>query len=277
MNLAGKTKNFIQNGRAIRLLFLFFAAFSAFWGLSRYTWTVRALQLVSTVHTAPLPAQPPLAPLPKNPKDLYVVLDPGHGGKDDGCSAFGLLEKDLTLQMCKKLKKELTARGFRVRMTRETDVFIPLDERSDCGNLPGTLLLICFHINAQTGGSGARGIESWYNINTNPHSETLARLLQENACRQTGARDRGLWPDETSFRVIRQTRAPSVLFECGFLTHYREGPLLADPEYQAKLVRGAADGIEQFYNSRREMLRQELYYQNLLREFAGNSPSEESA
>jgi len=269
MDLARKIKNFIQNGWTLRLLFLIFAAFSALLWLSRYTGDVRALQCVATERSAPLPAQPPLAPLPGSPKELYIVLDPGHGGKDEGCSAHGLLEKDLTLQICKKLQKELTARGFRVRMTRETDVFIPLDERSDCGNLPGTLLLICFHVNAQDGGSNAHGIESWYNINTNPRSETLARMVQQNACKQTGARDRGLWPDETSFRVIRQTRVPSILFECGFLTNYAEGPRLADPKYQTKLVCGTADGIEQFYNSRKKQLRQELHFQQQLREVFG--------
>ena len=110
-----------------------------------------------------------------------IVLDPGHGGKDDGAhGGSGLLEKHLNLEISKRVKKILEVRyGFKVALTRSDDTFIPLEKRGDIANDLDAELFVSIHVNAAMR-KGAKGIETYF----------LGRGLSERA-RQTAARENG--------------------------------------------------------------------------------------
>ena len=110
-----------------------------------------------------------------------IVLDPGHGGKDDGAhGGSGLLEKHLNLEISKRVKKILEVRyGFKVALTRSDDTSIPLEKRGDIANDLDAELFVSIHVNAAMR-KGAKGIETYF----------LGRGLSERA-RQTAARENG--------------------------------------------------------------------------------------
>ena len=109
-----------------------------------------------------------------------IVLDPGHGGKDPGAMAFGLKEKDIVLEVAKKLapvlKKEL---GCEVVLTRRDDTFISLEERTALANTNNADLFISLHINAHTSAK-VRGLETYY-LNLTTNAEAMRVAARENA------------------------------------------------------------------------------------------------
>ncbi len=109
-----------------------------------------------------------------------IVIDPGHGGKDPGAMAFGLKEKDIVLEIAKKLapvlKKEL---GCEVVLTRKEDVFISLEERTAIANTNNADLFISLHINAHTSAK-VRGLETYF-LNLTTNAEAMRVAARENA------------------------------------------------------------------------------------------------
>lgn len=90
---------------------------------------------------------------------LLVVLDPGHGGKDPGAVANGVKEKDLNLAIGLKLEKVLKAKGINVYMTRNTDVYLKLQERTDIANSKNADMFVSIHANALPPGKNSAGFE----------------------------------------------------------------------------------------------------------------------
>jgi N-acetylmuramoyl-L-alanine amidase len=109
-----------------------------------------------------------------------IVLDPGHGGKDPGAMAFGLKEKDIVLDIAKRLapvlKKEL---GYEVVLTRKDDTFISLEERTALANTNNADLFISLHINAHPSAK-VRGMETYY-LNLTTNAEAMRVAARENA------------------------------------------------------------------------------------------------
>jgi len=127
----------------------------------------------------PVPvAIPPKAKRVARKKVPIIVIDPGHGGKDNGAkSRQGLLEKEVNLKISKRLKKILESRyGYRVILTRTDDTFIPLEERGEIANKSRADLFVSVHVNAAKRLS-AHGIETYYlgNANSDQAQETAAR------------------------------------------------------------------------------------------------------
>ena len=134
----------------------------------------------------PRPASlaPPIAPAPvalnqdnRQPGHFLVMIDPGHGGYDPGTqSADGVMEKDLALQIAMRLKAALEARGIRAELTRSTDVFISLAERTRIANSAGADLFVSVHLNSSPN-TDTTGIEVYYLNNTTDRATIrLARM-----------------------------------------------------------------------------------------------------
>ena len=132
----------------------------------------------------PVPLMPPVAPAPvalnednRQPGHFLVMIDPGHGGYDPGTeSSAGVAEKDLALQIATRLKAALEARGIRAELTRSTDVFISLAERTRIANSAGADLFVSIHLNSSPNTETA-GIEVYYLNNTTDHATIrLARM-----------------------------------------------------------------------------------------------------
>lgn len=169
-----------------------------------------------------------------------IVLDAGHGGKDQGASGGDVIEKEITLAIAKKTEKYLKEAGYKVKMTRDDDTFVELEERAAFADRKEAKVFVSIHCNSSEDGEG-NGIETFYAEHKGENSQKLAQSIQENVIVQTEARDREV--KTADYTVIVRSTMPAALVETGFLSDSNERELLQQEDYQEKLAKGIADGI----------------------------------
>ena len=173
-------------------------------------------------------------------KPLYskvkVVIDAGHGGKDSGAVGFGRYEKNIVLNISKKVNSKLKSLGFQTVMTRSTDVYLTLSERYSIANRNNADIFVSIHANSATS-SSASGIETLYK-----NYKTLANNIQTGMLNQTGAKSRGL-KYRSDLAVLNGTKMPSALVEVGFISNSSESAQIGSDSYQEKLATGIVNGI----------------------------------
>ena len=183
-----------------------------------------------------------------------IVLDPGHGGTDRGARAKAPFceEKRVSLLTARLVKKYLDQLGYHVVMTRNTDDFIPLSRRVEIASQAGSAAFVSIHYNASRN-ADAQGIEIFF-YDSKEHrsrstaSKKLADAILPRLIRRTQSPSRGV--KKGNFYVTRETSMPAILIEGGFISNPKERTLLKNREYQEKLSRGIADGIDQYFKSR---------------------------
>ncbi len=214
-----------------------------------------------------------------------IVLDPGHGGKDPGAiGKLSTLEKNLNLDIAKRLKRKLEKSGYRVLLTREDDRFVPLTERTNFANRNNADLFISIHCNASRDNPRAIGFETYFLSEArtdleraqalkenrsllseeNPflsselglilsdlaqqeflkESEELACCIQDMADAYLGLQNRGV--RQAGFYVLRGALMPAVLVECGFLSNKREEKLLRNEKTRERISEAIFRGIKRF-------------------------------
>jgi N-acetylmuramoyl-L-alanine amidase len=167
-----------------------------------------------------------------------IVIDAGHGGFDrGGVPGQRIPEKDKTLDVALRLRRILQADGYRVVMTRDSDVFIPLGTRTAIANANRNASFVSIHFNCSSR-AGANGIETYY---FRSDSAALAASIHRNVVAGAPTENRGI--RRRGFFVLRRTAIPSVLVECGFLTNPTEGRLAQTDSYRQKLAEQIARGI----------------------------------
>ena len=205
--------------------------------------------------------------VPNVGKVQTVVLDPGHGGYDKGqVSRYGS-EKDFALDVARKLRPILQAKGLRVIMTREGDYFVPLEVRAQIANAARNSIFVSIHFNATNDDPNATGFEIFSFTpqgapstsdntmaasfrNTQPGSSVDAQSLALSACIYHSLLghipefDRGI--KRARFAVLRLTKVPAVLIEGGFLTERGESKLISNKDWRAKLAGAIGIGIENY-------------------------------
>ena len=213
-----------------------------------------------------------------------IILDAGHGGRDIGASGKGIREKDLTLKMTLKLKRVLQKMGYKVLLTRYSDKFMNLRQRTEFANRNKGSLFISMHANAAPVKRNPRvryqGIEIFYLSIKNSkrikdkravyrgkklytrsaykqmtsrskyvNSHRLARGVKRNILKSVqkkyGIYDKGV--KRQDFWVLLATKMPSILVEVGYLTHSKELKRLKNPKYQNLMVEGIAKGVNAYY------------------------------
>ena len=193
-----------------------------------------------------------------------IFLDPGHGGRDSGAYYYNVAEKDLNMQVYRKLRKKLEELGYKVLTSRDSDIDVDfVTERSRMVNKTNSDIFISIHFNA-TGNaySKSSGIQTYsysddpdYPSKINPYwhnhpdrmseSKRLAAAIHSSLLAETGAKDAGLL--ERSFAVLRETSKPAVLLELGYIDNFAENQQIRDSHYQDKLVAGIVKGIQKYY------------------------------
>ena len=193
-----------------------------------------------------------------------IFLDPGHGGSDSGAYYYGIAEKDLNLQVSRKLRKRLEELGYTVLTSRDSDVDVDfVTERSRMVNKTNADFFISIHFNAtgndttlnlgiqtysykEDAGYPSKINQYWHN---NPdrisESNRLAADLHSSLLTETGARDAGLL--QATFAVLRETAKPAVLLELGYMDNPEENQRIRSDQYQDKLVEGIIKGIQKYY------------------------------
>lgn len=213
-----------------------------------------------------------------------IVIDAGHGGHDPGAQANGINEAELTLDVALRLQKLLVRQpGIEVVMTRDGDVFIPLQERTAIANREGADLFLSIHANASRSPK-ARGIESYFlNFATNPEAEAVAarenagsgqsmhalpdivkaialnnkinesrdfaEIVQGAMVSRLTARNRqvkDLGVKQAPFVVLIGAAMPSVLAEISFVTHKQEGALLKTGAYRQQIAQALFDAVMKY-------------------------------
>ncbi len=196
-----------------------------------------------------------------------IVIDPGHGGNDDGTKWRGLAEKDLTLDVGMRLDRLLKLAGFPTVMTRTEDVYIPLSDRVNVANQFEDAVFVSVHFNSDRDAASS-GVQThfakkkelpgpewnWVGLfakdrpDTPDTSEELAADVETNLVSRTEARNRGIHAND--FYVVHHTRCPAVLVEGGFVSNSFEAQLLRNEEYRERIAEGIAEGVMAYVKSR---------------------------
>ena len=167
-----------------------------------------------------------------------VVVDAGHGGKDNGAyRRFGGAEKIATLDVAQRLSRKLRESHVKIVMTRDSDVFIPLEERVAIENAQKNCIFVSIHFN-DSRRRGIHGFETYYH---SPNSFELAQRIQAKLLTIPNSANRGV--HTANFRVLRKAKYPAVLVECGFLSNRLEGGEARDAEYRNQLADQIAEAI----------------------------------
>jgi len=182
------------------------------------------------------------------PRIPLVVLDAGHGGKDPGASGATLKEKDVTLDMVKKIGQCLTQKGIKVVYTRIDDTYVGLDERTTMANLYNAAVFVSVHNNASTS-STPTGTETYYYAPLETPALyiqkdercSLATKLQEVLVSKICRFDRGV--KQANFAVLRESQMPSALIEMAFISNPAEEALLSQQSFRQTAAQAIADGI----------------------------------
>jgi len=216
-----------------------------------------------------------------------IVLDPGHGGHDPGVNGSGINESELVLDVALKLKKLLqNTPGIEVVMTRETDVFIPLEQRTAIANREGADLFLSIHANASRN-TKARGVETYFlNFAANPEAEAVAArenstsgqtmhrlpdivraialnnkidesrdfaaMVQKSMVKGLSSRNRELQDrgvKQAPFVVLIGAGMPSVLAEISFVSNKQEGTLLKTAAYRQQIADALFDAVQRYQKS----------------------------
>lgn len=238
------------------------------------------------------PAAPPVLADPSLIQQLglkvnTIVIDPGHGGKDPGAvGKNGLQEKDITLKLGRMLREKLmNEAGAKIIMTRETDVFIPLEERTAIANSQDADLFVSLHINASPKRT-ATGVETYIlSISNNEEakrvaarenatstrsvsdlefilndliktaktndSARLATVVQDNLVSQLREKYKNIKSNGVKgapFYVLVGTKMPSILIEASFISNPEEEERLKDEEYLKEIIEGISSGLLKYIN-----------------------------
>ena len=229
---------------------------------------------------------------PNRSNDL-IVIDAGHGGHDSGAYSGGKKEKDIVLQITKKLYKELKSKGYKVYFTRNTDKFLKLGERTRIADHKDAKVFISIHANAIANKSRynvVEGVETYFLQKTRDersqriaarenasvlqgtdklsqdvivdsvlagpkviHSHKLAIDVQNGMIKNL----KGKYPDVKNggakpgpFYILVGASRPSILIEVGYLTNPKERARLTTSDYQNRIAKGIAEGVDSYMDNR---------------------------
>lgn len=193
-------------------------------------------------------------------KNFTVILDAGHGGEDGGATGIdGASEKELNLAVTLKLRDLLSACGYRVLLTRDTDIMLgsgekghkklaDLQYRLDFANSHPEAVLISIHMN-KFPQEYCNGIQLYYSPN-NEESIKLANALHQLIRTDfQPENNREVKASGSSIYLLDRVRTPAILVECGFLSNQKEAALLKDDHYQKQLALLIYTSLNRYFSS----------------------------
>lgn len=182
-------------------------------------------------------AKPTPTIIKNNPNIKTIVIDAGHGGTDVGATREGIYEKDLTLDMSKRLADILKKKGYNVLMVRSSDVYVSLQDRVEFAEKNQADIFVSIHVNSSVTPDG-NGLETHYYT---PQSYEFAQIVHKEFASAINSKDRGLF--KSKFYVINHTTCPSILVETGFISNPEERKALMTTERKQKTAEAVAKGI----------------------------------
>ncbi len=232
------------------------------------------LMLASLIWLQLLPSrkEPALSRKSQRPGEVsLVIIDAGHGGIDSGTTAGGVLEKDLTLDVAKRVRRLVQAKGLGTMLTREKDIYKSLANRADFANRQRDCIFVSIHFD-EGQRAAATGVETYYaahqsgrtvpfsswlpflqraaSDSPNILSQSLAGFIQESLVKRTQAFNRGTRAQQ--FYVIANVRHPAVLVEGGFLTNKEDVAKITSEEYRERMATAICEGISHYRDTLRD-------------------------
>ncbi|MCS7031835.1 MAG: N-acetylmuramoyl-L-alanine amidase [Gloeomargarita sp. SKYG116] len=197
---------------------------------------------------APVTSRPSrtTSPAPPLPRPRYVVfLDPGHGGSDPGAiGRGGIREKDIVLDISRRVARLLNAQGIRTVVSRHRDVDLDLAPRVALAERVNATVFVSIHANAlHLSRPEVNGVETYYYQT----GRWLARSIHKNVLKTTRASDRGV--RRARFYVLRRSSMRATLVEVGYVTGAEDAPRLASAAYRQKVAEGIAQGIIRYLDN----------------------------
>jgi len=175
-----------------------------------------------------------------------VIIDPGHGGRDAGGTYGKVYEKHLALDTSLRVNHLLQKKGYSTRMTRTSDVFISLSGRAAFANKYRDAIFVSIHYN-YTYKKHIKGLETFY---YSSRSKPLASYIQSGMLKRYRTTSRGV--KFARYYVLRHTKHPSALVECGFVSNYTDRSRCKKAWYRQKMAEGIVDGIVNYQTARRK-------------------------
>jgi N-acetylmuramoyl-L-alanine amidase len=216
---------------------------------------ITSLLLIVCCFFLTLPPQYVLA----KPK-ITIVIDPGHGGVDPGTMKGNIREKDITLDISKRVQKILTGKGYNVILTRKSDVapsswckngdtrvVRDLNARVDTINKSGAKVFLSIHVNSAYNYPNENGSIVFY-WPTSKKSKSLATYIQGslNSVTLGGKKRMAHNPRSADFYILKKTKIPGVLIETGFISNPAEREMMTQSKYKQDIANGIAKGLEQY-------------------------------
>lgn len=173
-----------------------------------------------------------------------IVLDPGHGGKDPGAIGLGgVYEKDFISSTASKVAQQLRNAGANVILTRAGDYFVSLNERARISNAYNTHAFVSLHYNAFPIIS-VNGVSTYYSSTSD---KQLAREVQSYLASTVSLHNRGIM--QGHYRVLRNSNAPSILLELGFITNPNDLSIIQTADYQNKVAQAVTNGLKNYFHN----------------------------
>lgn len=182
-----------------------------------------------------------------------IVIDPGHGGRDSGARYGNLYEKDIVLPISIRLGQLLETKGASVILTRSTDVYPDLGERPAIANRSNAAAFISIHVNSITKENGRSGGMTFYH-KQDPFDRLLSECIQSEIAKVSKIPDLGTWSDSriynSGFKVLRDSKVPSVLIELGFINHKNDRAQLTSKDFTERMAQAILRGVEIFLGNK---------------------------
>ncbi|MEA4816699.1 MAG: N-acetylmuramoyl-L-alanine amidase [Lachnospiraceae bacterium] len=174
---------------------------------------------------------------------MKICIDAGHGGKDSGATNANLYEKDVNLDIAKKLNALCLLAGFETVMTRENDIYHSPSEKAEKANLSNADIFISIHCNSAASVL-ANGTETL--VYSTGEGTTLGEAIQKALISRLELRDRGI-KQRSDLIVLNSTKMPAVLVEVAFISNPSEKVLLANADFRQNAATAIFEGISSFF------------------------------
>ena len=178
---------------------------------------------------------------PKRNGARTVVIDAGHGGSDYGAIRDNINEKDITLDVSKRLKTLLQKQGYNVIMTRDTDEYLSLQERCDITEAAHPDIFVSVHVNSSVKPE-ITGVETHY---YHQESLALAQTVHAAIASNIKSNNRGLF--KSKFYVINHTTVPAILCEIGFISNDSERSQLNGDKRKQDTAKAIMEGVNNYF------------------------------
>ena len=189
--------------------------------------------------TTPKKTKPPFTS--QNSGIKKIVIDPGHGGNDVGAIRGDITEKEITLDVSKRVRNILEKKGYKVEMTRDNDKTVSLQDRVAFSESEHPDIFVSIHVNSSEKPE-ITGIETHY---YRQESMSLAQTVHAALASNIKTNNRGLF--KSKFYVINHTTAPAILVEIGFISNDGERAELVSDKRKQATAKAIAEGVENYF------------------------------